>query len=57
VKHDFRGPLGGRSAVFVALPLLLDRAGIMPTDAFLSVLRESSLGKKIDFAKLRQTAG
>ncbi|HNT28424.1 MAG TPA: thiamine pyrophosphate-dependent enzyme [bacterium] len=57
VKHDFRGPLGGRSAVLVALTMLLDRAGIMPTDAFLSVLKESSLGKKLDFAKLRQTAG
>ncbi len=57
VKHDFRGPLGGRSAVLVALTMLLDRAGIMPTDALLTVLKDSSLGKKIDFAKLRQTAG
>lgn len=57
IKHDFRGPLGGRSAVLVALTMLLDRAGVMPTDAFFAILKESSLGKKLDFAKLRQTAG
>jgi 2-oxoglutarate/2-oxoacid ferredoxin oxidoreductase subunit beta len=54
VKHNFRGPMGGRSAVLVALTQLLDRAGIMPTEAFLDLLKESSLGKKLDFAKLRQ---
>ncbi|HSA34007.1 MAG TPA: thiamine pyrophosphate-dependent enzyme [bacterium] len=57
VKHDFRAPLGGRSAVLVALTMLLDRAGIMPTDSFLDILKDSSLGKKIDFAKLRQKGG
>jgi len=56
VKHDFRGPLGGRSAVLVALVMLLGRAGIMPQEAFFEVLKESPLGKKLDFDKLRQTA-
>ncbi len=53
VKHDFRGPLGGRSAVFVALVTLLGRNSVIPPEAFVTVLKESSLGKKLDFDKLR----
>lgn len=56
VKQDFRRPLGGRHAVLVALTRFLHRSGILPTAAFLDTLRESSLGKKIDFAKLEQAA-
>jgi len=56
VKHDFRGPLGGRSAVYVAITLMLNRTGVMPSEAFFDILQQKSLGKKLDFGKLRQVA-
>lgn len=56
VKHDFRGPLGGRSAVLVALAFIMSRTSVIPQNAFFETIKESSLGKKLDFDKLRQAA-
>ncbi len=55
-KHDFRGPLGGRSAVFVAVAMLLGRSAVIPLEAFMATLQGSSLGKKLDFDKLQKAA-
>ncbi len=57
MKHDFRGPLGGRSAVLVAIAALLERSAVLPLEALLATLRESPLGKKLDFDRLRTAVG
>lgn len=56
VTHDYRTPLGSRTASLLSVVHFLKQNPIIPLDAFLNVIKASKLGSKIDFDKLNSAS-